>query len=335
MVNADLSVDGTAVLVASTLLGTATLLASHFVLQAIAGVDEFRIAAWHREESRWHCLRENSATFRALQPWIIGLSQMLERYCSWFVHPVTPASKVGQFSAWVFKLVLGNVAKLRTAVQTLNAVAPWSVSETIACGCLLATLATAMTAVVIIDASTTYRGYLILVGIWLIAYRVWCGSAISRGEYRRRCIRRFLPHAMDSVAMVMASGDTFRTGIETVIRDFPDHALSQDLQRLRNELDRGQTMTAALQTTASSVNLPEFDEMVRVLVRIHQHGTPAAESFVRLAKQLRVSHLRHMEEEVGRAEASMALPTMLVMASCMIVSAAPFVLSIMQSSMFK
>jgi Flp pilus assembly protein TadB len=137
---------------------------------------------------------------------------------------------------------------------------------------------------------------------------------------------------MDSIAMVMSSGGTFRAGMDSVIRDFPEHPLCQEFIRLRNELDRGQVMTEALQTIASSICLPEFDEMVRVLARVHQHGTPGSEAFVRLAKQLRISHLRHLEEEVGRAEATMALPTMLVMASCMVIAVAPFILSILKSS---
>ena len=93
-------------------------------------------------------------------------------------------------------------------------------------------------------------------------------------------------------------------------------------------------MLAALETAALSICLPEFDELVRVLGRVQEHGVPAAENFTRMAKQLRSLQLRYMEEAVGRAEASMAMPTMLVMLACMIVSAAPFILSIMQSDLF-
>ncbi len=84
---------------------------------------------------------------------------------------------------------------------------------------------------------------------------------------------------------------------------------------------------------AETISLPEFHELVRVLSRIHQHGVPAAESFGRLAKQLRVNQLRFMEEEIGKAEATMALPTMLVLLAAMMVSAAPFVLSLSLSDL--
>ena len=325
----------TEVIASSLLMAGATFLAFYFLLQAVFDLDDCRLAQWHREEPRWNCLRQVSRLFKSFQPWIVYLARVIDARLAFLVKMDKPATHLQRVAQLLVKLIFGAPDRMRAACRSLHAVEPWSVSERIACGIAFATLATIAAALVLVDSTTTYRGYLLIVAAWFATYRVWRGSIVSRGERRRRSVRRFLPHAMDCIATVMTSGDTFRTGIETVIRDFPDHPLCQDLQRLRNELDRGQVMATALQTTAESIGLPEFDEMVRVLSRIHQHGTPASDSFVRLAKQLRVSHLRHMEEEVGRAEASMALPTMLVMASCMIVAAAPFVLSIMESSMFQ
>ncbi|MDX1930541.1 MAG: type II secretion system F family protein [Pirellulaceae bacterium] len=319
----------------SLLMAGATYLAIHFLLKLVFDLDNCRLEQWHREEPRWNCLRQVSGLFKSFQPWIVGLSRLVDKYLAFMMKTDKPTSH-GQRAVQLFvRLVFGDPARMQSANRALHAVEPWSVSERLACGFAFSTLAGLFAVFVLVDSTITYRGYLLIVATWFAAFRLWRGAVVSRGERRRRAVRRFLPHAMDCIATVMSSGDTFRTGIETVIRDFPDHPLCQDLQRLRNELDRGQVMATALQSTAESIGLPEFDEMVRVLARIHQHGTPASDSFVRLAKQLRVSHLRHMEEEVGRAEASMALPTMLVMASCMIVAAAPFVLSIMESSMFQ
>lgn len=59
---------------------------------------------------------------------------------------------------------------------------------------------------------------------------------------------------------------------------------------------------------------------------MHEHGAPAAEQIGKLAKQLRFIQLRHLEEKVGRSEATIVLPAFLVLVACMLVATAPFVL---------
>ena len=322
-------------LVSSFLIGWVTYNLASIAFNAILVVDDQRLAIWHREEARWSRLRQSSSLFRNLQRWIVGISLCVEQYAPWFVELPNSKQFAIRITGICFRTVFGNSNRLNQAVRVGSAVEPWHPSEIVSCGLLLASFFTVFMAMAMVDGPVTSR-YVATVSLsWIAVYRLWCFRVVMRGELRRKQVRRFLPHAMDSIAMVMASGGTFRSGIDSVIGDFPDHPLSQELSRLRNELERGQTMTQALLSSAKSICLPEFDEMVRVLARIHQHGTPASDSFVRLAKQLRISHLRHMEDEVGRAEASMALPTMLVMISCMIVAVAPFALSIMGSSFFE
>ena len=171
--------------------------------------------------------------------------------------------------------------------------------------------------------------------VFVVAVHAYRWYFIHGRDRRRREVRRFLPHAMDTVAMVMSSGDPFAVSLDAVIRDFPDEPLSQELAVMQNNLKRGQTMDAALANLSDTICLPEFREMVRVLSRIQDHGGAGAADFTRLARQLRIAQLRYMEEEVGKAEASMEIPVILVMFSAMLVSVAPFLLALMQSDLMK
>lgn len=86
--------------------------------------------------------------------------------------------------------------------------------------------------------------------------------------------------------------------------------------------------------TSKAICLPEFDDVTRILLRIHDHGAPSSESFIRLSKQMRLAHLRRMEEQVGQAESKIALPTMLVLFSCMLICLAPFIFAFTESNLF-
>jgi len=325
----------TTIVIACLLLAGSIYLAFYFLLQAIFSTDERRRMVWHREQARWDRLRQASGVFRSLQQWIVGLSQVIETRLAWFVAMPPQTGRVRGIGMTLTRFLIGDSNKLNQAVRVGNAIEPWATSEVVAVGFLFSSFAVTACGLLLFSSPFTPSGLAKLLVTFLVFYRLWCYRIITRSNRRQAQVRQFLPHAMDTIAMVMASGETFRAGINTVIRDFPDHPLSVELTRLRNDLQRGQTMAQALQVTKDSICLPEFDELVRTLGAIAQHGAPASGSFVDQAKQLRKTQLQHLEDLVGRAEAMMALPSMLVMLSCMLVASAPFVLSLVSSTIME
>ncbi len=323
-------------LVASSVAaGAAVFTAVQPLLRAILAPQTLNYDTWHRSQPRWQRLRETSSVFRSFERWIVGIGILVEHRLPWFLELPEPEDPHSKLAVRLFQVVFGQPRKLDRAVRIGNSVQPWRVGEILAAAWLLSAVVAGLAGLLILG--STSLGYCLLIGSlagWL-AYRVALAVFVVRAEQRRRAIRKFLPHAMDTIAMVISSGDPFRAGLDTVISDFPSHPLSQEFMRLRGCLDRGQTMSAALDEITMNVGLPEFDELTRVLSRVHDHGVPAAENFARLAKQLRLLHLRHLEEEVGRSEAAIALPTMLVLISCMMVATAPFLLSMPEMDLFK
>jgi Flp pilus assembly protein TadB len=288
---------------------------------------------WHRSQPRWNQLRTNSKAFRSLESWIVGVGYLIENRLPWFLELPKYNDWPGRAATTVFTVVFGSQSKLLKAVRIMSTVQPWSRGELLACTWLTSLTVAIGFVLVFGGVLGTWSCIGTAIAVFFVSHRTVLGLFIAKAEQRRRSIRVFLPHAMDTISMVMSSGDPFRAGLDTVIRDFPFHPLSQEFACLRICLDRGQTMSAALHEMAGRVCLVEFDELTRTLAQVHQHGVPASETFSRLAKQLRVVQLRVMEEQVGRSEAAMALPTMLILISCMLVAIAPFVLSIIDSEL--
>lgn len=101
------------------------------------------------------------------------------------------------------------------------------------------------------------------------------------------------------------------------------------------DLQRGVGMYDALQNIAKRVRIEEFDDVLRTMSISHEHGAPASEFFRRGARQMRTKHLRAMETAVGKAEAKMPLPTMVITIACMIIAIAPFVVGAMESGIME
>lgn len=304
------------------------------LVHAIACPRSIDVDRWHREHARWTRLRAASKLFRKAERTVVGIAYILERRAPWMFTSTLDTHGLKRVLAIIGATIFGRTGALDEAVRIRSTQQPWAASEVVATATIIAFISALSTGIVVSDLFAGFWLAGIAIAFGLGCYRFWIWRFIVQAHLRRRTIRRFLPHAIDSIAMVMNSGDPFGVGLDTVIRDFPNHPLSEEFLRLRNDLERGQTMHAALDARAQAICLPEFDEMVRVLGRVHEHGVPAAENFNRLAKQLRATHLRHMEEEVGRAEAALSFPTLCVMTACMIVALAPFVMSILQSNLF-
>lgn len=293
--------------------------------QSVAG------EAWDRQQLRHLKLQAQSRIFALCGRWICGLARVLERRVPSLLVPRNVDTTPRQLSDFMLSFFVGAPKSIEQAIRIRSQEQPWVTAELIAAGFVLA-VAAGLASVVLFTGSLGAVGLGVVAGVTgLVAYRLWIQNFIARAREKQKAILQLLPHSIDTISMVLQSGGTFLAGVEAVIVDFPRHPLSDELRTLRNRLERGQSMSEALRGSADAISLPEFDEVMRTLTRVHEHGAPSAESFVRLAKQMRLAHLRRMEEQVGQAESKITLPTMLVLFSCMLICAGPFVLSMIES----
>lgn len=255
------------------------------------------------------------------------MSRLLERRTPALVRVIQPTSIRARLLNRFIKCLFGSTKKVNRSVQIRHLDQPWITSELMSAGMLIAGLITLSFAMCFFKSVNNSLLVILSSFVFLTSYRFSIYRFHGMALEKQRNILQLLPHAVETISMVMQAGGTFLQGIDSVTEDFPRHSLCKELVNMRNRLSRGQTMKEAIGTTADAIGLPEFDEVARVLVRIHDHGAPSSDSFIRLSKQMRMAHLRRMEERIGTAESRMSLPTMLILFSCMLICLAPFLMA--------
>ena len=314
-------------LLGSFFAGAATYMLLLPLIYDLFDRDHLSLAAFNRRQLRHRRLRETSTVFRIFEKWILGLSRILDRRAPILVHVSQPTSHWERSVNRFTKCLFGSPKKLHRSVQIRNLDQPWITSELMGAGILIGVLVTLSFAVCFLKSVNHSLLVILAAFVFLASYRFSIHRFHSTAIEKQREIIQLLPHAVETISMVMQAGGTFLQGIDSVIEDFPRHSLSKELLNMRTRLSRGQTMKEAIGTTAEVIRLPEFDEVARALLRIHDHGAPSSESFNRLSKQMRMAHLRRMEERIGIAESRMSLPTMLILFSCMLICLAPFLMA--------
>lgn len=319
------------IMFSSGLMGAAAFMLLRPFIDNFFSEDHLEYESWNRQQLRCLKLRNNSSPFRVMERWIRGLARLIERYANWLVQPRKAGTSLQRFVDLGLASVFGSPRVINEAVRVRASEQPWLVSELVAAGIIIGGVAFFSVGIILYGMLSPVKLGVLCICCLLFGYRLWIRSFVQRARERQFAIRQMIPHTIDMIAMIMQSGGTFLSGIEAIIADFPSHPLSEEFLLLKGRLERGQSMGEAVDATASTINLAEFDEVARVLNRIHEHGAPSSESFLRLAKQMRLTHLRKMEERVGQAESKMQFPTVMVLISCILVCVGPLILSMIES----
>lgn len=308
----------------SALVGLATFLLLRLPLQWLEKKPQRSSEyGWDIDDHRRITLRKQSAFFKRWEPWIVGLANATRIYTPWLLDDkILPANSKG-LRRLVNTLFIPPSNTYKALASGVGKGA-WTVEEYIA-ATWLSSLAIASAVAFLFESQMISIWFLSLTAViaWLL-YRYQISALLKRATTRRRIIRQLLPHSMDTLAMTMSAGGTFSEAVEDLVRDFPDHPLAMEFSRLLGDVSRGRTMYESLVAMASRIDVVEFDDVLRTMTIAHEHGAPAAEFFRTSASQMRLKHLRQMETAIGKAEAKMPLPTMVIVVACMIIAVAPF-----------
>jgi Flp pilus assembly protein TadB len=317
--------------VASLILAVAVFLLVRFPLcWWIRPIQETELIQWDLDDNRRRSLRRDSSLFAKLEPWIVGLSNGMDRSLpiadldSVAVSKLSPREKM-------LRSTLGTRDSVVLGIRTGVIPGAGSAGEYVATMLVVSVGVAISCALFFFGMQLSIRFLLGTILFAALAFRLQLVHLDKQIRSRQSQIRRLLPHGMEILSMTMSAGGTFQTGVEDVIRDFPEHPLAKEFDRLIRDLQRGVGMHEALRNVAKRVRIEEFDDVLRTMTISHEHGAPASEFFKRGAKQLRTKHLRAMEVAVGKAEAKMPLPTMIITVACMIIAIAPFVVGALES----
>jgi tight adherence protein C len=310
--------------ISSAMLGTATFLLCrlplHWLSKRPSRNDQY---GWDVDDYRRITLRKESAFFKRCEPWVVGLANGLRMYTPWLMDESSlPFSSKGMRR--LATVLFLSPTKLARALASGVARGAWTIEEYQAAA-WLAAISIGLVVAILFDTRILSLGFITIVLVVAFAvYRLQMMSLLKRATRRRSMIRKLLPHSLDTLAMTLSAGGTFAEAIEDLARDFPDHPLAQEFTRLLGDIHRGRTMYDSLVAMAARIDIVEFDDVLRTMTIAHEHGAPAANFFRTGASQMRTKQLRQMEVAIGKAEAQMPLPTMVIVVACMIIAVAPF-----------
>lgn len=155
------------------------------------------------------------------------------------------------------------------------------------------------------------------------------------GEMQQRFkqVNRGLPTAIDLAALCMGAGLDFPGALRQIVDKAAkkDDALTEELERILQELDLGRTRRQALENLADRVPTDAVKDFVGAVVQAEEKGNPLAEVLRIQAGMLRMRRSVMAEESAARAAVLMMGPLMLIFAAIVLILLGPFIINGMQS----
>ncbi len=255
------------------------------------------------EVNRRERIREASITYRLFEPWVDELAE-----------PIGRKAKAKELEAIQQYLLASGIA------------APWKPAEFLATKRIEALGAACVAATFgwIIGGSTSalIGGLGGFFAYEMLARRLLKSTAIQR---QIRLKRRFAA-VVDLMALMMEVGAGFQESLSVAVEESKGTPLGDELSIVRRDLTMGKREDA-LRNFAKRTQDDDIEEVVMSVVEGEALGTPLAKIFRVQAEQMRQKRTQWAEKASAEAEVALVFPAMLIMVACLILVAAPFVLT--------
>lgn len=236
------------------------------------------------------------------------------------------------FEPWVDELTVGieksnkNLETIQKDLLSAGIKAPWKPSEFIACAKIEGFGVAALGFVfgfslgsllyAIVASFIAYFGYVFL------SQRVLKSKAVRR----QIKLKRQFAAAIDLMALMMNVGGGFQEAFDVATHEAQGTPLGDELAIVRRDLALGKR-DDALRNLVARTQDEDIDEVVMALIEGQQLGTPLADILQTQASQMRQKRTQWAEKASAESEVALVFPAMLIMLGCLILIAAPFVLS--------
>ncbi|HEY7314774.1 MAG TPA: type II secretion system F family protein [Gemmataceae bacterium] len=169
---------------------------------------------------------------------------------------------------------------------------------------------------------------LTLVVLALIALPVLNRRRITDRARRYRVgVRNRMPFLVDLMALMLESGAIFRECLETAASENRDHAVGDEFARVCRAIDQGVPQAEALRGFGRRIDDTDVYEMVFAINTAEERGTRLKETLADLAEQMRHRRIQWLERAAEEAKVHITWPGLLVMVACLLIVAAPLLLS--------
>jgi tight adherence protein C len=161
----------------------------------------------------------------------------------------------------------------------------------------------------------------------MCAERLFVHSLADKARRRRASVKRRLAASIDLLALIMEVGGNFHDGLVALADDAGDHPLGQELQRVVADIRSGRSRKEALYGFAGRAADEDVRDLVFAIVKGEELGTPLASILTNQAEQMRFKRSQWAEKATQEAQVTLVFPAMLIMIGCLILVAAPFILT--------
>ncbi len=236
------------------------------------------------------------------------------------------------FEPWVDELTVGieksnkNLETVQKNLLSAGIKAPWKPSEFIACAKIEGFGAAALG--LVFGLSLGSLTYAIVASIIAYFGYVFLSMRVLKSKAVRRQIKlkRQFAAAIDLMALMMNVGGGFQEAFDVATNEAQGTPLGDELAIVRRDLALGKR-DDALRNLVARTQDEDIDEVVMALIEGQQLGTPLADILQTQANQMRQKRTQWAEKASAESEVALVFPAMLIMLGCLILIAAPFVLS--------
>lgn len=159
------------------------------------------------------------------------------------------------------------------------------------------------------------------------AYEFMAKRLLKSNAIRRQIkVKRRFAAAIDLMALMMEVGAGFQEALSVATEESKGNPLGEELAIVRRDLTMGKREDA-LRNFAKRTQDEDISEVVLAIIEGEQLGTPLAKIFRVQADQMRQKRSQWAEKATAESEVTLVFPAMLIMIACLILVAAPFVLT--------
>jgi len=286
----------------SATMAAATAVLSWLVLRLVWRPRPLSAAAWEFEASRRVQLAKANATYRWFEPLVDELAARARR------SPKT-------------------LEEIGRNLVAMNDPLPWKPEEFTA----VKQLEAGIGAVVGFGLGYMFGGLIpaVLLGgaaFWVLV-RMGLKDLGEKAGKRTNLIKRRLPFTVDLMALMLEAGGGLLESLTTLVSDLRGHPLGGELDLIVGEIQLGRSMRDSLIRFQRRVPDPDVAELVFMINKGEEFGTPLAQTFRIQAEQMRLKRSQWAEKAAGAAQVAIVLPGTIIMVACLLIIGAPFLLS--------
>lgn len=170
-----------------------------------------------------------------------------------------------------------------------------------------------------------------LVGLGVAGLLAWAGPRVlvssvrDRAERYRAEVRSRIPMTIDLIGLMLEASATLPQCVEAVTRENEGHPVGDLFAVLGDSIRRNVPRDEALRRMAEMVDDPDVNELVFTLTATGE--TSGLRDILRsMATPMRVRRVQHLEQASERAKVNITFPGMVIMAGCLLIVLALFLL---------